>query len=116
MPDKESELDRIFYNELRGKTVTHDQASILEWAEKRLKPAILRSYLPRTSARSVEELEDVVHQVSNIPCLDMPYPRSNAKNTIYINGQIHMRNRAVGKLRQALNLPTRDGGGDDQAP
>lgn len=35
------ELDKIFYSELRGKTVTTDQVHILKWAEDRLKPAIL---------------------------------------------------------------------------
>lgn len=35
------ELEEIFINEIRGKTVTPAQDHILDWAEKRLKPAIL---------------------------------------------------------------------------
>lgn len=34
------ELDRLFYQELRGKTVTQEQKIILAWAEERLKPAV----------------------------------------------------------------------------
>jgi hypothetical protein len=40
-PEAPDELDQIFYQALRGKTVTPEQAHILEWAEARLKPALL---------------------------------------------------------------------------
>lgn len=35
-------VDKLFFQELRGKTITEEQAYILEWAEKRLKPAVRR--------------------------------------------------------------------------
>lgn len=51
--DTEDELDRIFYQELRGKTVTPEQAHILDWMEGRLKPALHRLILKERR----EELE-----------------------------------------------------------
>jgi len=35
----QDDIDELFYRALRGKTVSPEQANILEWAERRLKPA-----------------------------------------------------------------------------
>lgn len=42
--DLEDWLTQIFYDELRGKTVTPEQEYIIGWAEKRLKPAIVAKF------------------------------------------------------------------------
>lgn len=41
-PDKPTELDNIFFQELRGKTVTPEFSKAIEWVERRVKPAIVR--------------------------------------------------------------------------
>lgn len=50
------ELDDLFYRELRGKTVTEDQQHILEWAERRLKPAILALLASSTVEARIDQM------------------------------------------------------------
>lgn len=53
----EDELKQVFYRALRGKTVTPDQAAILEWAERRLIPE-LQALLAKAENRArIDELE-----------------------------------------------------------
>lgn len=40
MSSTQEKLDQVFFEQLRGKTMTEEQDYILEWASKRLKPAL----------------------------------------------------------------------------
>jgi len=42
MSSTQEKLDQVFFEQLRGKTITKEQDHILEWASQRLKPALAR--------------------------------------------------------------------------
>lgn len=71
----EEELTEIFYKALRGKTVTTEQFAILGWAEERLKPAILKHFVPKEEVEAmkrearINELEKMLHsEVCEVMC------------------------------------------------
>jgi len=66
--DMKDTVDQIFFDALRGKTVTAEQASILEWAQRQLKPAV-RQLIKRETDKAKEitgETSDGYHTFNEL--------------------------------------------------
>lgn len=55
-PSIEELVDKVFHDALRGKTVTEEGGRILEWAERRLKPAVRALIQSERRKAAIEEL------------------------------------------------------------
>ena len=59
MSSTQEKLDQVFFEQLRGKTVTKEQDHILEWASQRLKPALARLIDSAKREGAIEELRNL---------------------------------------------------------